>query len=160
MRQCVCVCVCVCVRLCVPVFAPRWPLNKKESCKNLKDLQLRHGLSGVMSHTGTLNIAGSLRCTSLCLGFYLTLCMFVQVCTCMLASVPKSVTVSICVHEQVCFSICVNVHVCLLIGIPSRLSSFTLMGFLAGLLPLAISLWLRQRQYCSDLFWSARHRGA
>lgn len=107
----------VCVHECVPLFAPRWPLNTTKSCKNFKDLQLRHGLSGDMSHTGTLNIAMQSGFVWLC------------ACGCIHTFFYP------CKHDSdylfTCSSFhlrCVNVCAYLLIGISSSLSSFTIMA--------------------------------
>lgn len=89
-------CVCLWVGVCVCVCS-QMTTKQNRDLQKLKDLQPRHGLSGDMSHTGTLNIAVSLLCACLCLG----LSDFVHVGACILAPVPTSIAESVCTHAQV-----------------------------------------------------------
>lgn len=84
--------ICVCLRVhesaCV---CSQMTTKQNRELQKSEDLQPRHGLSGDMSHTGTLNIAISLLCACLCLG----LSDFVRVGACILSPVCTLAQVSI-----------------------------------------------------------------
>ena len=137
-----CVSVCVCVRVCVCVCVCSQMTTKQNTeLQKSKDLQPRHGLSGDMSHTGTLNIAVSLQCACLCLG--LSDC--VHVGACMLSSACTSV---------------IWVNVCAL----NRDIVLSFILYPQGVFPctqtLVMSRWPQQRQCCSGLICSAQDRDA